>query len=109
MKDMDILLKEMETGRMNRREFLGRAAALGVTATAASTLLGQSAYAATPKRGGEVKFVTEYTGQEETYDPTKMTNTTDIQRAYQVYNRLTNLDRNLNVVPNLATEWEGTN
>ena len=107
MKHVDRLLKEMETGRMNRREFLGRAAALGITATVASTLLGNSASAATPKRGGEVKFATEYTGQEETFDPTKMTNSTDIQRAYQVYNRLTNLDRNLNAVPNLAQEWEG--
>ena len=45
----------------------------------------------------------------ETFDPTKMTNSTDIMRAYQVYNRLTNLDREMNVVPNLATEWEATN
>ena len=54
MKSIDIVLKEMETGLMSRREFLVRAAALGITATTASTLLGPSAYAATPKRGGEV-------------------------------------------------------
>jgi peptide/nickel transport system substrate-binding protein len=107
MKDIDVLLKEMETGHVNRREFLGRAAALGITATAASTLLSQSAYAATPKRGGEVKIAIEETSQAETYDPTKMVTGTDAQRSYQVYNRITNLDRNLNVVPNLAVEWEG--
>ncbi|MFM9842613.1 MAG: twin-arginine translocation signal domain-containing protein, partial [Dongiaceae bacterium] len=49
MKDLDILLKEMGLGRMGRREFLGRAAALGVTATAGAALLSQSTYAATPK------------------------------------------------------------
>ena len=107
MKSFDILLKEMETGRMNRREFLGRAAALGITATTASTLLGRSAYAATPKRGGKVTVAVEETSQSETYDPTKMLSGADAQRAYQVYNRLTNLDRDLNVVPNLAVEWEG--
>ena len=109
MKDINILLKEMELGRMNRREFLGRAAALGITATAASSLLSKSVYASTPKRGGEVRAVTEETSQTETFDPTKMTTGTDANRAYQVYNRLTNLDRNLNPVPNLAEEWEAKN
>ena len=107
MKDIDNLLKEMESGRMNRREFLGRAAALGITATAGATLLSQSAYASTPKRGGEVMVATEESSQTETFDPTKMLTGTDANRSHQVYNRLTNLDRNLNPVPNLAEEWEG--
>ena len=109
MKDIDVLLKEMETGRMDRREFLGRAAALGITATAGVALLSQSAYAATPKRGGEVNVASEETSQTETYDPTKMVTGTDANRSYQVYNRITNLDRGLNAVPNLAEEWEGAN
>ncbi len=50
MNGMDILLREMEIGRMNRREFFDRAAAMGVGAAAAATsLLGNSAYAATRK------------------------------------------------------------
>ena len=109
MKDLEIHLQEVQAGRMNRREFLGRATAMGLSVAAASSLLSQSAFAATPKRGGDVVFTTEYTGAEETFNPTKMTNSTDIQRAYQVYNRLTNLDRNLQVVPNLAVEWESAN
>ena len=48
MKDIDILLKTMESGRMSRRQFLGRAAALGFTASAASTLLSRAAYGSTP-------------------------------------------------------------
>ncbi|MCP4194790.1 MAG: ABC transporter substrate-binding protein [Planctomycetaceae bacterium] len=107
MKSIDILLKEMETGRMSRREFLVRAAALGITAATASTLLDRSAYAATPKRGGEVMVAMQESSQVESYDPTKMVMGTDAQRSYQVYNRLTNLDRKMNVVPNLAVEWEG--
>jgi len=109
MKQIDILLKQMEEGRMSRREFLGRAAALGVSAAVGTALLNQSAYAATPKRGGEVKVATEETSQTETFDPTKMVHGTDANRSYQVYNRLTNLDRNLNAVPNLAEEWEAAN
>jgi len=109
MKEIDILLKEMDAGRINRREFLDRAAALGISATIGATLLGQSAYAATPKRGGEVRVATEESSQTESYDPTKMVSGTDAARAYQVYNRLCNLDRNLVPVPNLAIEWESAN
>ena len=78
-------------------------------ATAAASLLSEAAVAAEPIKGGSVSVATEYAGAEETFDPTKMTNSTDIQRSYQVYDRLTNLDRDLNVVPNLAVEWEAAN
>ena len=94
--------------KISRREFMGRAAALGVSLSVASSLWSRSVHAATPKRGGEVTIALEETSQAETYDPGKMTTGTDAQRAFQVYNRLTNLDRNLKVVPNLAVEWEGT-
>ena len=108
MEELAWLANRVARGRMDRREFVGRAGALGVTAVAASTLLSEAGAAAEPKRGGEVTVATEYAGAEETLDPLQVTNATDIQRVYQVYNRLTNLDRDLNVVPNLATEWEAS-
>ena len=108
-KQVSWMLDRVKSGRMDRREFVGRAGALGLTATAASTLLAKSGIAQEPMKGGTVTVATEYAGQEETYDTTKMTNSTDIQRSYQVYDRLTNLDRDLNVVPNLAVEWEPAN
>ena len=100
------MIDRVKAGRMDRREFVGRAGALGVAATAAGGMLTSAGVAQSPIKGGEVNVAPEYTGAEETFDPTKMTNSTDIQRAYQVYNRLTNLDRDMNVVPNLAVEWE---
>ena len=106
---IDHMVADVKAGRLGRREFIGRAGALGLSAAAASTLLASGGVAATPRRGGELHVATEYSGAEETFDPTKMTNATDVQRAYQVYNRLTNLDRDMNVVPNLAVEWEGRN
>jgi len=108
MRGIDVLLKELGSGRIGRREFLERAVAAGVTGAAAATLFSQSAYAATPKRGGEVVWADGESSPSETYDPTKMTSGTDATRSYQVYSRLTNLDRDLNVVPYLAEEWEGT-
>ncbi len=108
-QQLDWMIDEIRAGRLDRREFIGRAGQLGVGVAAATTMLSSAGIAETPIKGGEVRVSPEYTGAEETYDPTKMTNSTDIQRAYQVYNRLTNLDRDMNVVPNLAAEWEATN
>ncbi|MBN36564.1 MAG: peptide ABC transporter substrate-binding protein [Rhodospirillaceae bacterium] len=108
-QQLDWMIDQVKAGRMNRREFMGRASALGVATTAIGGLLTNAGVAQEPVKGGEVTVGSEYSGAEETFDPTKMTNSSDIQRAYQVYNRLTNLDRDMNVVPNLATEWEGTN
>ena len=108
MKQIEWYLEQAKAGKMSRREFVGRTSALGITAAVATSMLSKAGVAAEPQRGGTVSLGTEYAGAEETYDPTKMTNTTDVQRAYQVYNRLTNLDRDLNVVPNLATEWEAS-
>jgi len=108
-QQLDWMVDQVKAGRMSRREFVGRAGALGVTATAAGSMLTSAGVAQEPIKGGESFVAGSYSGAEETFDPTKMTNGTDVQRAYQVYNRLTNLDRDLNVVPNLATEWEGAN
>ena len=41
-------------GRLNRREFLGRAAALGLTLPAATKLLTSAAYAQGPQKGGDL-------------------------------------------------------
>ncbi|MBT7613021.1 MAG: ABC transporter substrate-binding protein [Rhodospirillaceae bacterium] len=102
------MLEQIKAGKLDRREFVGRAGALGIGAAAATTMMSSAGIAAEPMQGGEVSVAGEYSGSEETFDPTKMTNGTDVQRAYQVYNRLTNLDRDMQVVPNLATEWEAT-
>ena len=54
-KELEFLAREAVRGRLNRREFLGRAAALGFTATMASNLLTSSALAQTPQKGGTLK------------------------------------------------------
>lgn len=48
------LLTRAARGRLDRRAFMGRAAALGVTATAASTMLAQAVRAQGPQRGGHL-------------------------------------------------------
>jgi peptide/nickel transport system substrate-binding protein len=53
--ELEYLSRRVAAGRMSRRDFLGRAAALGVTATFANTLLTSAVRAAGPVRGGILK------------------------------------------------------
>ncbi len=54
-RELEFLSRRVVAGMMNRRDFLGRAAALGVTSTFANTLLSGAALAQTPVRGGILK------------------------------------------------------
>ncbi len=52
--ELRYLLARAARGRLDRRAFLGRATALGVTGAAASTLLTQAVLAQGPRRGGHL-------------------------------------------------------
>lgn len=52
MDELKYLGRKVATGALNRRDFMGRASALGLTAAAASTLLADAAKAAGPNKGG---------------------------------------------------------
>jgi peptide/nickel transport system substrate-binding protein len=53
--ELDFLSRRVAAGKLNRRDFLGRAAALGVSATFANSLLTTAGYAAEPVKGGLLK------------------------------------------------------
>jgi peptide/nickel transport system substrate-binding protein len=53
--ELEFLSRYVVVGKMSRRDFLGRAAALGVTSTFANTLLSGAARAAGPIKGGILK------------------------------------------------------
>src|SRR4051812_12920217 len=53
-RELDYFAREVVRGRLSRREFLGRAAALGLGLPAASQLLATTALAQTPKKGGDL-------------------------------------------------------
>ncbi|AZO50311.1 MAG: ABC transporter substrate-binding protein [Mesorhizobium sp.] len=54
-QELDYLSRRVAAGRLNRREFLGRATALGVSVTFANSLLASAARAQGPVRGGIIK------------------------------------------------------
>src|SRR5688500_9796276 len=53
--ELDYLSRRVAAGILSRRDFLGRAAALGVTATFANSLLSTAARAQGPVKGGVLK------------------------------------------------------
>ena len=70
MKDeLDSMLELLAKGAMNRRAFLGRAAALGVTALSANMLLTTASQSATPKKGGTLKIGINGGGSTDSLDP----------------------------------------
>ncbi|HEY9548156.1 MAG TPA: twin-arginine translocation signal domain-containing protein, partial [Kiloniellaceae bacterium] len=74
---MDSYLKylgrEAALGRISRREFLGRAAVVGLTLPFATTLLSSSLLAAGPQRGGHLKVGLQGGASTDVLDPDKCT------------------------------------
>jgi peptide/nickel transport system substrate-binding protein len=54
-KELEFLSRHVVSGRLSRRDFLGRAAALGVSAAFANTLIGSAAKAQGAMKGGLLK------------------------------------------------------
>ena len=55
MKKLEHLQRQLSEGRITRREFLTRTAALGLTAAVPSIILQEEALAAAPKKGGHYR------------------------------------------------------
>lgn len=54
--ELDFLSRRVATGKMSRRDFLGRAAALGIAAPFATSLLARAAHAQAPQKGGALRM-----------------------------------------------------
>ena len=67
-KQLDFYAELPDHGKISRREFMGRAAALGVTGGLASTMAGK-AIAATPKKGGHVRAGLGHGSTTDSLDP----------------------------------------
>lgn len=72
--ELDHLSRLVIGGKLSRRDFLGRAAALGVTAIAANSLLSGAARADTPKKGGVLRAGMVGGGATDSLDPGTWTN-----------------------------------
>ncbi|MGI9407801.1 MAG: ABC transporter substrate-binding protein [Hyphomicrobiaceae bacterium] len=92
----------------NRRQVMGWLMAMGATVGAAGSIVtaATEAIAATPKKGGNVRFAWDLHGPSDTMDPTLFTSSLDYGRGRLNYNNLTRFQDDLTVKPELATSWE---
>ena len=110
------LVEKALSGGYSRRDALKIMAATGVTLATAENLLstGGAAMAATPKKGGTVRFSASQHGPDDNMDPARFTSSIDYARGRSHYNSLTQLGGDLVPQPELAesfgpnsdaTEW----
>ncbi|HEV7416917.1 MAG TPA: ABC transporter substrate-binding protein [Tianweitania sediminis] len=67
--ELDHLSSSVLRGALSRRDFLGRAAALGLTAATANSLLSGAAFAQTPQRGGLLRAGLQGGNSTDSLDP----------------------------------------
>lgn len=102
--ELEYLARSVAVGKLSRRAFLGRAAAIGATAAFASSLLGSAVRAAGPQKGGTLKA--GLVGGESTdgLDPAKINNQVKGAFARCWGEKLTDIDEKGKLVHRLAEE-----
>lgn len=105
MSHLENLERLLSEGKLSRREFLARASALGLAVAVSPTLFPAKAKAATPKKGGFIRFATSIHGPDDQMDPIVFTSAIDYPRGRATYNGLVQILDNMTLHPELAEEW----
>lgn len=106
LKDLEKLFLQ---GKMSRREFLSRAAALGLSAAIVPSLWAAPARAATPKQGGRLRLGLAGGATTDSMDPATITDMMmQVINQGQIRNTLVEIDHANNPIPELAESWEAT-
>lgn len=105
--DQDIVKAALKSGA-TRREVMGWLMASGATIGMAGSIVNGASdvLAATPKKGGNMRFAWDLHGPSDTLDPILFTSSLDYGRGRINYNNLCRFNEDLTVGPELATEWE---
>ncbi len=106
--ELSWLGRQLTRGRISRRDFMGRAAALGVTTALAGTLYAQAVRAATPKKGGRLTVGLGHGSTTDSLDPATFENSYISTLDYSLHNHLTEVGDTGDLIPELAESWEAT-
>ena len=87
---------------------MGRAVALGATATLATSLAGRAALAATPKKGGTLRVGIGAGATSDTVDPATFLQNFTQFLGFGPRNNLTEVSNTDELIPELAESWEAT-
>lgn len=106
MTDLNELEKAAKSGKLDRRDFMKKAGALGLAAPFATTLLSQSVQAAVPKKGGKFVFGTAHGSTTDSLDPATHENGFSQNLCYTYCNHLFEIDNTGKLVPELVESYE---
>ena len=99
MTSLDRLEELFSEGKINRRQFLARAAALGLTAAVSPALFSKPAGAAAPKKGGHFLHAITGGSTTDTLDPATHTSSWNINVELQLRNCLVEIDHKFQPQP----------
>ena len=107
MSELTYWERQFQTGRISRREFVGRAALLGVASGLATTMFGQIGDAAEPKKGGLARIALPDGATTDTLDPGTWPATfTQNVFSGSMCNKLTMIETDGSIAPDLAESME---
>ena len=99
------LLSMLQRGQIDRREFLRRGTALGLSAAASASLLSGKAHAA-PQRGGHLRVATVQGSTTDSLDPAQLTSGMTSFLQNTAHSQLTEVMPNGDIEPLLAESFE---
>lgn len=105
MNGIEHFTEALRRGRIGRREFLGRAAALGI-GLGATTSLADRVRAEEPRKGGTLKLGMSGGSTTDSLDPRTFTDWVPVFTGYSFYNPLVEIDDRNQATPELAESWE---
>jgi peptide/nickel transport system substrate-binding protein len=103
--ELDYLSRRVALGKLSRRDFLGRAAALGVTTVFANSLLSSAALAEGPVKGGTLKAGMQGGASTDSLDPATWQSQVPYKFGRQWGEQLVEIQPDGTLNPKLATEW----
>jgi peptide/nickel transport system substrate-binding protein len=107
MSELEYWTDQIKKGRISRREFMGRAAALGVTTALATTMLSRAGVAAEPKKGGFARIGLAHGATTDSLDPGTYPDTfTQVSFWGAMSNSLTEVDAKGNITADIAESME---
>ena len=104
-KELEYLSRKVARGHISRRDFLGRAAALGVTTVFANSLLSSAALAEGPVKGGTLKAGMQGGASTDSLDPATWQSQVPYKFGRQWGEQLVEIQPDGKLEPKLAEEW----
>ena len=111
MINLEQLKKLFSEGKLTRRQFMERAAMLGVAMAGSQAFFAQQSLAAPsqPQRGGRLRLGLSGGSTTDVFDPAQITDTMMRVMVYGAMgNNLVEIDHTNTAVPELAESWEAT-